>query len=584
MGKYILKRIGRSILSLIAIMIFTIVLIYSLMDREVLAGKTCHEQYPTIQNNARTRLKYQIWEEYGYLETYDYVNFCAIKYERGSEEFNRCQNIDQVFESKQKYCEITSGRLGYSACLAADRTYLVDSDIPEIQEFISKYEKAGYTIVRANPMPEDKYEDAYQPNDETTESTLPSNVSDGPTPDVVETLSLKDGGEGKLFAYKNKSTFVRLWDFFKNIFYFDGKNYYKKINKERIANGQDPIELTPSLTFGKDPFTGNLSLRCVGCKNKYLLYFDGKFPFIHQNWIEFNLGRSYQYSKDTVLVMTDPQGKPYEEDVTYPNGTTTPGHRIDFYSCELNPNPTPSDVVLYNGYYTSCNEAKQGKSMIGYSFLIGIISTVIAYLFGVPIGILMARHKGKLADKIGICYIVFMMAVPSLAYIYMFRRLGQNMGLPINLRVTGDSPAWTAYILPIVSLALPSIGGLMSWIRRYMIDQMNSDYVKFARAKGLSELEIFNRHIFKNAAIPIIHNIPGGFLGSLTGALITERVFGVPGVGKLFTDAISKTDNSMLIGLTFFYAILSMTALILGDVLMAIVDPRISFAEKGGRK
>ncbi len=582
MGKYILKRIGRSILSLIAIMIFTIILIYSLMNKDTLVAK--QEQYQKTSNNERLMFKYQVWEDYGYIETYDYVNFCAVKYDRGTEDFNRCEDIEQVFESKQKYCEITTSRLGYSDCMAKDRDYLVDSDIPEIKEFIDKYTKAGYTIVRANPVPQDVYDDAYNPgNDENTDNTI-SETNDGPRPDEVRYMELKAGGEGKLLAYRNRSTFARLWDFFKNIFYFDGQNYYKKINAERINEGLAPIDITPSLTFGKDPHTGTLSLRCVGCKNKYLLYFDGKFPFIHQNWLEFNLGRSYFYQKDTVEVMTDPQGDPYEEDVTYPNGTTQSAHRMNFFSCQLNPNAMESDKILYDGYYTSCMEAKQGKSMIGYSFMIGILSTVISYLLGVPIGILMARHKGKAVDKIGICYIVFMMAVPSLAYIYMFRRLGQDMGLPINLRVTADSPAWTAYILPIVSLALPSIGGLMSWIRRYMIDQMNSDYVKFARAKGLSELEIFNRHIFKNAAIPIIHNIPGGFLGALTGALITERVFGVPGVGKLFTDAIEKTDNSMLVGLTFFYAILSMTALILGDVLMAIVDPRISFSEKGGRK
>ena len=136
------------------------------------------------------------------------------------------------------------------------------------------------------------------------------------------------------------------------------------------------------------------------------------------------------------------------------------------------------------------------------------------------------------------------------------------------------------YILPIVSLALPSIANLMKWIRRYMIDQMNSDYVKFARSGGLTEGEIFTRHILKNAAIPIIQGIPAAVLGALTGAIITERVYVVPGIGNLLTEAINKYDNGVIVGGKLFYAILTVTSLILGDVLMAMVDPRISFSTK----
>ena len=113
-----------------------------------------------------------------------------------------------------------------------------------------------------------------------------------------------------------------------------------------------------------------------------------------------------------------------------------------------------------------------------------------------------------------------------------------------------------------------------------MIDQMNSDYVKFARSGGLTEGEIFTRHILKNAAIPIIQGIPAAVLGALTGAIITERAYVVPGIGNLLTEAINKYDNGVIVGGTLFYAILTVTSLILGDVLMAMVDPRISFSTK----
>ena len=120
----------------------------------------------------------------------------------------------------------------------------------------------------------------------------------------------------------------------------------------------------------------------------------------------------------------------------------------------------------------------------------------------------------------------------------------------------------------------------MKWLRRYMIDQMNSDYVKFARSGGLTEGEIFRKHILKNAAIPIVHGIPGSIIFAMTGAIITERVYVVPGTGNLLTEAINKYDNGVIVGLTLFYAVLSVTSIILGDVLMAAVDPRISYTSK----
>ncbi len=137
------------------------------------------------------------------------------------------------------------------------------------------------------------------------------------------------------------------------------------------------------------------------------------------------------------------------------------------------------------------------------------------------------------------------------------------------------------YILPIISLALPSVANLMKWLRRYMIDQMNSDYVKFARAGGLSEGEIFTKHVLKNAIIPIVHGIPGSLLGAMTGAIITERVYVVPGVGNLLTTAINQYDNGVIVGMTLFYALLSVVSIILGDLLMSMLDPRISFVTKG---
>ena len=121
----------------------------------------------------------------------------------------------------------------------------------------------------------------------------------------------------------------------------------------------------------------------------------------------------------------------------------------------------------------------------------------------------------------------------------------------------------------------------MKWMRRYMVDQMNSDYVKFARSQGLSEGEIFAKHISPNAMIFLVHGIPADILGAFVGAIITERVYGMPGVGGLLTNAINDHDNGIIVAMTLFYTTLTITALIAGDLLLAKYDPRISFTEGG---
>ena len=266
-------------------------------------------------------------------------------------------------------------------------------------------------------------------------------------------------------------------------------------------------------------------------------------------------------------------------------GALRPGHRLKYVGAfvdRIGCAEVKGHYILIDRFlddYTNVETYRAGMSKMGYSFVIGIIATIMAYLVGVPIGIVMARKKDKLMDKLGTAYIVFIIAVPSLAYIFLFKAIG---GSVFKLPTTFDmeSSSKLMFVLPIVSLALTSIANLMKWIRRYMIDQMNSDYVKFARSGGLTEGEIFTKHILKNAVIPIVHGIPGSILSAMIGAIITERVYVVPGAGNLLTEAINKYDNGVIVGVALFYAVLSVISLILGDLLMAAVDPRISFATK----
>lgn len=470
-----------------------------------------------LSGNEKTVYKYQQWERYGYL---DYIPY--------SEYVSGLLN-DGIIDSDTA----TDATLGNTA---SD-----DSSTAKkyVQEFTTYYQNKGYTVERLNGSKKTK---AY------------------------------------LIAYKDIPVFSRLLSYFGNIVSVESINYASGIAKE---------DRGITFTWFDPAYGGKVFSPAImgnGTLHKYLLYFDNKFPFVHQNLFSINLGTSFSMSQgnDVFDYMTTPQGQVVKSTVNWPSGLVEEGVSADVHtatyvagSLELGNNKDK-----FTDDYTSVTSKVTGLSMIQYSFIIGIISTVIAYFLGVPLGVLMARKKDKLADKIGTIYVVFIMAVPSLAYIFIFKGIGNGLfNLPTSF--SPSETKWTMYVLPIVSLALPSVASLMRWIRRYMIDQMSSDYVKFARAGGLSDREIFNKHILKNAAIPIVQGIPGAILGALTGALITERVYNVPGTGKLLTNAINKVDNGVIVGVTLFYAVLSVISLILGDILMAMVDPRISFSKKG---
>ena len=354
--------------------------------------------------------------------------------------------------------------------------------------------------------------------------------------------------------------------------------YTRKLKEIKSYEG----EIERGYSIQKDEY-GTPALVCSGCEHKYAIYFDNSFPYIHFNFIQFKLGESIATAsrgKDITNIMTDNQGEPIYTEMTDLAGNPHNGS-YEFHSCKYNENNLNEiQRKVFNDNYTDCKNVKVAPSRIATSFIIGIFATIIAYFVGVPIGVVMARKKEKWIDKIGMAYIIVMFAVPSLAYIYFVKSIGMSIGLPDLFDYTNP----LTYILPIISLSLGSIASMMMWTRRYIIDQENSDYVKFARAKGLSESQIFFKHILRNAIVPIAHGIPGSLIGAVAGAMVTERVYVVTGTGHLMVESIQGYNNWAAIGLIFFFTVLGIASLILGDVVITLVDPRISFTDTGGRK
>lgn len=523
MSKYLLKRILFSIFSLIVVIAIVMLLVYSFIHRNVIFQTD--DLWNKKSNNDRTMYEYIMYQKYGYLNYVDYGSFL-----------------------KEKYTAI------YGEDYTSQSDYMADRDaikFPEtamenasVKEFMAKY--SNHDIVYMEPI---KYKNG----------------------------TMKPGGTPYLIASKEKSVFTRLWDYFSHLITFEST---KQVQDENLTERY--------VRFEKDPYSGAFALVGSGTQHKYQLYFDGRFPFLHQNWMRLNLGTSYTTyrGQEITSVISTPTGDIKETMQQYPTALGTDQYvktAINFHSLTYNSSGviTDSDKEIFTDNYTVYTFNRSGLTPLENSFVIGLVSVFLAYGIGVSIGIAMSRHKGGIFDKIGNAYIVFVAAVPALAYIFLVAAIGTRL-LKLPYKFASAEVKILAYILPTISLSLGSIGSLMKWTRRYMIDQMNSDYVKFARAEGMSEKEIYNIHISRNALIYLVQGIPSSILFCLTGALMTERVYSVPGVGGLLIDAINKHDNAVIVAMTLIITTIGIVGLILGDLLLAAYDPRISLSAEGG--
>ena len=221
-------------------------------------------------------------------------------------------------------------------------------------------------------------------------------------------------------------------------------------------------------------------------------------------------------------------------------------------------------------------------SKLGVSMRLGVIAFAISWVVGIILGVAQAAFKGKFIDWLGTVYTVFVNAVPSLvSYSLVLVFCSKVIGLP---SLYSSRNVVTSSIPPVICLSLASIAAQALWMRRYMVDELTRDYIKLAKVKGLSYSQIMFRHVLRNALVPMVQFLPQSLLLTISGSLLVERFFSVPGMGPLLTDAIQRYDTSVVQTLVIFYAALSILGIFLGDILMMLVDPRITIAEKGGSR
>lgn len=215
---------------------------------------------------------------------------------------------------------------------------------------------------------------------------------------------------------------------------------------------------------------------------------------------------------------------------------------------------------------------------IPVSVRFGLTAVLLSLSFGLTMGVLAARDKNRIIDKSVTGFIVFVSAVPAVVYL-LFIQLYATQWFNLPILYNPRNPL--SWVLPALSMSLTGTAGYAMWIRRFMVDELNKDYIKLARAKGLPNTKIMFRHVLRNAFVPMAQYLPTTLLFTIAGSLYIESLYSIPGMGGLLIDAISLQDNPLVQLLVLIYSSIGVFGLFAGDILMAAIDPRIKLIGKG---
>ena len=223
---------------------------------------------------------------------------------------------------------------------------------------------------------------------------------------------------------------------------------------------------------------------------------------------------------------------------------------------------------------------------MGISFAIALIATIFEFMIAIPLGITAATHQYSFRDYLVTVLVMIGISLPSFFFGNMLKdffalKLGwfPASGLVdatasyTGIQLLGDY--FVHMFIPILTIVILSIGARMRMTRTNMLEVMNSDYIRTARAKGLSEKVVINKHAFRNTLIPLVTSLAGLLPSLFSGAIITEQVFDLPGIGNIALDAMNRGDIPFIMGYNMFLALLSVLGVLLADLMYGIVDPRV---------
>lgn len=223
---------------------------------------------------------------------------------------------------------------------------------------------------------------------------------------------------------------------------------------------------------------------------------------------------------------------------------------------------------------------------IGNTVWLSLLTLILTYLIALPLGMIAGRYQNTWADKAIVVYTFITYSIPvfvfALVLLWLF---GYTLGwFPTRGSVDSDVVAGTLgyyinkfhhMILPAFTMAILSTTGTIQYLRTGVIDAKSQDYVRTARAKGVPENVVFNRHIFRNSILPIAAFLGYEFTGLIGGSVFIENIFSYPGMGNLFVTSILGRDYSVILALLLLFGTATLLGTLLSDIIMSIVDPRV---------
>ncbi|MFA5449863.1 MAG: ABC transporter permease [Clostridia bacterium] len=240
-----------------------------------------------------------------------------------------------------------------------------------------------------------------------------------------------------------------------------------------------------------------------------------------------------------------------------------------------------------DSWYYTVPVTQKFREVIWFSFYLGAASFVLQMAISIPLGVLAARKQYSATDYSVTVFSLIGISLPTffVATILKLVFAVQLKWFDIGGRVSRDYETLSQFgkildqakqfILPTITLVITGIGGMMRYTRTNMLEVLNSDYIRTARAKGLPERKVINHHAFRNTLIPIVTIMGGSLPGLFAGALITETLFSLGGIGFTSYNAMTNGDVPFTMFYLTFMAVLTLAGTLIADIMYAIVDPRV---------
>lgn len=231
--------------------------------------------------------------------------------------------------------------------------------------------------------------------------------------------------------------------------------------------------------------------------------------------------------------------------------------------------------------HLQCSVISAYFSRLPATAFLAIMSIIVAHLISIPLGIFSARRAGTIADNASMVLALLGLSIPNF---WLGLMLIIAFSLYIKIFPSGGIAGFKSVILPAITVGTGLTAVITRTTRSSMVDVLSQDYLRTARAKGVSERVVINKHALKNALIPIITVSGSQFATTLGGAVLTENVFAWPGVGRLTVEAINYRDVKLATGSLLMTTIISCVMMLLVDILYAYIDPRIKAKYQSHKK